>query len=116
MNSLDFYNELKKIKTESLNQSTDLLSLPGTYSFINKFIVMYKDKSNDDFKNSLVVCGLLKTFVAKMSGEMNAVYSQNVFYLYLTLSATSRKSFEFLSGNLLGPAIWQIQRRRENMG
>eukprot|EP00978_Attheya_sp_CCMP212_P003839 scaffold8165_cov69-Attheya_sp.AAC.1 len=37
-------------------------------SFTNKFIAMYKDKSNDDFKNSLVVC-LLKAFVAKMSGE-----------------------------------------------
>eukprot|EP00978_Attheya_sp_CCMP212_P010703 scaffold26027_cov70-Attheya_sp.AAC.8 len=43
-------------------------SLPGTDCFINKFIAIYKDKSNDDFKNSLVVC-LLKAFVAKMSGE-----------------------------------------------
>ena len=74
---------------------------------------MYKDKSNDTFKNLLVVC-LLKAFVAKMSGELNPVYSPNVFNFYLALSATSRKSFEFVSGNLLGPAIRQIQRRREN--
>jgi len=77
VNSLDFYNELRKIKTKNLNQATDLLSLPGTDSFINKCIAMYKDKSNDDFKNSLVVC-LLKAFVAKMSGEINPVYSTNV--------------------------------------
>jgi hypothetical protein len=107
VNSLDFYNELKKIKTKNLNQATDSLSLPDTDSFINKFIAMYKkDKSNDDFKNSLVVC-LLKAFVAKMSGEeMNPAYSPNIFNFYLALSATSRKSFEFVSGNLLGPAIW----------
>jgi hypothetical protein len=66
VSSLDFYNELKKIKTnKNPNQATDSLSVPGTDSFINKCIAMYKDKSNADFKNSLVV-RLLKSFVMKL--------------------------------------------------
>ena len=113
LGSLDYYNEVKRITNQK--QETSSLSFPGTDSFIEKFITMYKDKSNDTFKTSLVVC-LLKAFVAKMSGELNPVYSPNVFNFYLALSATSRKSFEFVSGNLLGLAIRQIQRRRENMG
>ena len=97
-------------------QETSSLSFPSTNSFIKKFITMYKGKFNDTFKNSLVVCFLLKALFVKMSGELNPVYSPNIFNFYLALSATSRKSFEFVSGNLLGPAIRQIQRRRENMG
>ena len=73
------------------------------------------DKYNDDLNNSLVVC-LLKTFVAKMIGEVNPVYEPNIFDIYLSLSATSHKSFDLVSGNLLGPTIWKIQRRRESMG
>ena len=53
--SLDLYKEPKKMKTKNQNQATESLSFPITDSFINKFIAMYKDKSNDDIKNSLVV-------------------------------------------------------------
>ena len=62
------------------------------------------------------LCVYSKLFFFKMSGEANNVYSPNVFNLYLTLSATSHKNFEVVSGNLLGPAIWKIQRIRESMG
>ena len=65
---------------------------------------MYRDKSNNYFKKSLVVC-LQKQFVAKISGEFNIVYYTNKFNLYLDLSDISRKSFEFVSGKLLGPFI-----------
>ena len=58
-------------------------------------------------KRSLVVC-LLKAFFSKMNGEVNPVYSPNVFNIYLGLLATSLKGFKFVSGNLSGPAIWKI--------
>ena len=58
------------MKTKNQIQATDSLYLPGINSFINFFIAMYKDNSNDDFNNSLVLC-LLKEFVAKISGEVN---------------------------------------------
>eukprot|EP00957_Ditylum_brightwellii_P097593 7432133-Ditylum_brightwellii.AAC.1 len=87
-------------------------SMPGIYSYLNKFVDMYNDDSNKQFKNVLVVC-LLKAFVAKMSRQKNPVYSQNVFNFCLALSATSRKSFVFVSDILMGPAIQQIQRRWE---
>ena len=108
---LDLYNEFKCTQNKIQNQGTWFLSLPGTDSFINKSIAMYKDKSNNNFKNLLVVC-LLKSFVANMSGEANPIYSTNIFNLYLALSDTLRKRFEFLSGNLLVPVIRKIQRRR----
>ena len=73
VNSFGFYKELNNIKTNNRNQATDSLSLTGTYILINKFIAMYKDNSNDDFKNSLVVC-LPKAFVAKISAEVDPVY------------------------------------------
>ena len=101
----------KKMKTKNRNQATDSLYLPGTDGFINKCIVIYKDKSNDNFKKSLVLC-VLKAFFAKMSGEVNPVYSPNVFNFYLALSATSRKIFDSVSRKLLGPSIQNIQRRR----
>ena len=69
MNSLDFYNEVKLMQTKNQNQATESLSLPDIDIFINIYIAMYKDKSNNDFNNSLVVC-LLKAFFAKMSSEV----------------------------------------------
>ena len=75
---------------------------------------MYKYKSNNYFNNLLVAC-LIKLSVAKVSDEVNPIYSLNVFNLYLDISATSRKSFEFVYGNLLGPAICHIQRIRANL-
>ena len=49
-------------------------------------------------------------FFSNMSGEKNSVYSTDVFKFYLALSATYQKSFEFLSKNICGPGIRQIQR------
>jgi hypothetical protein len=43
------------MKAKNQKQATDSLSLPGTESCINKFIAMYRDKSNDDFKK-LIGC------------------------------------------------------------
>ena len=76
MDSLDFYNEVDLMQTNNQNQAIDSLYLPGTDSFINKFIVMYKDKSSSDFKNSLVVC-LLKSFFARIVGEVDPIYYPN---------------------------------------
>ena len=87
-----------------------MLSLPGTESSINKFIVIYKYKPKNDFKNPLVVC-FIKDF-SKMSGEVKTVYSPNVLNLYMALSATSFKTFDFVSRKLFGPAIHKIKKRR----
>ena len=51
-----------------------------------------------------------------MSGEVNPVYSLNVFNFYFALPDQSRKSFKFVSGKLLGPANKQIKRNRESVG
>ena len=59
-----FYNKFKLMQTKNRNQATDSLSLPGTYSFINNYIAMYKDNPNNYFKNSFVVC-LLKAFLPR---------------------------------------------------
>ena len=69
--------------------------LPGTDTFINKFITMYKDKPTNDFKKSLVMC-LLKSSVANMSVDADTVYFQ-LFFFYATLSTPSRKMVEFVS-------------------
>ena len=68
------------MQTKNQNQATESLSLPDIDIFINIYIAMYKDKSNNDFNNSLVVC-LLKAFFAKMSSE--------VIYLWWTLRHTT---------------------------
>ena len=64
----------------------------------------------------LIGCVFTQSISAKISDEVNPVYLPNVFNFYLALSATSCKSFDFLSGELLGPAIRKIQRRREIIG
>ena len=75
---------------------------------------MYKDNSNIDFNNSLVLL-LLKAYVAKLSVEVNHVYYPNIFNFYMDLSITSCKIFEFIPGNLLVSGICKIQNRRENI-
>ena len=100
---IGYYQEMK-----TLNLKREKILSAGVYSFILKLLSIYHDKSNKYFNISLVIC-LLRTFVSKMSWDKNTVYSTNFFNLYLALSKTSWKSFEFVLGDICGLGIRHIQ-------
>ena len=59
--------------------------------------------------NHLIV-GTLKALIVKIAGRTNTKCATDVCNFHVTLSSTSKKKFELVSGNLEGPAIQFIQR------
>ena len=50
--------------------------------------------------------GLIKTAFKKISGIGNPRYAQNVVNFYSMLEATSKKGFDVVLENLMGPCFW----------
>ena len=65
-----------------------------------------KNPNIRDFLAAAVLCGL----VVKAKGHKNPVFPAQVMNFYIALESTSRKAFDFVSANFLGPAICLVQR------
>ena len=79
----------------------------GVDSFLSSFIEHYK--SNEEFHGSLLVC-LMKAYVSKVDGVDNSKYGTKVLNIYLALAASiDKKAFKYVSGNLVGVALQQMQ-------
>ena len=78
--------------------------------FLTKFISLYN--ANSDVREGLIV-SLMKAVLAKMSGHKNPVFSTKAMNFFIALEATSRKSFDYVSANFLGPGLRAVQRANE---
>ena len=76
-------------------------------AFLKNFVPMYQN--NVEFCESLIVC-ILKAFCAKHSGNDKPQFEVKAMNFFIAMDSLSRKSFEFLSANMLGPALRTIQR------
>ena len=70
-------------------------------------------KNNIDDFCGLLVVGLSKAIIAKMDGFKNLPMSTKVFNFARALKVYNKKSFDFVSTNLVGPCAHTMQIRND---
>ena len=71
--------------------------------------ILWPRTNKNNFHHSLILF-ILKYFVTKQCGNINPVFDVKVINFFAILDTLSRRSFEFASANLFGPALRTIQR------
>jgi hypothetical protein len=74
--------------------------------FLPKSLSTYKN--NPEFAG-LLICGLLRAAVARLSGEKRSKHAINVLNFYSMIKMSSWKLFEMVLANLYGPSLRQMQ-------
>ena len=80
----------------------------NTDAFLESFVELYKQ--NKAVRDSALVA-LLHAFCAKLGGNSNPEFPIKAINFFISLEATSRKSFDFVSANLLGPSLRTVQKQ-----
>ncbi len=75
--------------------------------FLKTFLPLYEN--NVKLCESLLVA-LLHVFCQKVAGHQNPELSALAMNLFIATEATSRKAFDIVSGNILGPNLQTVQR------
>ena len=70
--------------------------------FLAKFVKMYQD--NEKFQDSLIV-QLMYLVLSKMNGHENPEIGVKAMNFFIGAEAHSRKTFDYVSANLLGPTL-----------
>ena len=108
---LDLRIELKGrlLKDNLYPSGYHIVQVPGDNAFLNDSVGLYT--KNPALKEILYLC-LLRGVVAKMSGNSTPKLLMLVYNFYLILNSTSHNSFDFVSGNIYGPALRTINNRQ----
>lgn len=112
---LAFYNVVSKIPAcTKASAATDIPGSVGSLAlvtnvdpFLKSFIDLYTN--NKDVRDSLLVA-LLHGFVSKLKGHKNPRLPEKALNFFIAADATSRKCFDFVSANVIGPCLRTIQR------
>lgn len=75
--------------------------------FLKSFIVLYLN--NKEVRESLLVA-LMHGLVSKLNRHKNPRLPEVAMNFFIAADATSRKCFDFLSANVVGPCLRTIQR------
>ena len=75
--------------------------------FLESFASLYQE--NTAIRSSLLVA-LMRCMCAKAKSHKNPDFPAIAMNFFISLEATSRKSFDFISANFLGPSLRSIQR------
>ena len=79
--------------------------------FLTKFVDTYK--KNPKMKESLLVA-LMHAFMSKLNGETNPEFTPIAMNFFISIESLSRKTYDMMSANLLGPCVRTIQQHNES--
>ena len=74
---------------------------------MKSFIETYK--RNPLFKSSLMVA-LMHVFMSKINGQVNPVFPVKAMNFFIASETLSRRTFDLMSANLMGPSLRTVQR------
>ncbi len=77
------------------------------HPFLVKFVKMYQE--NEDFQDSLII-QLAHLVLSKMSGHWNPEISVKAMNFFIDSKYHNRKTFSFVSTNLMVPCLLTVQR------
>ena len=102
--NLELHPEIRStLSPEELHpEVSEVDQVTGSYYFLNKFITLYKEKPQITY--NLSVC-LLHFVVTNMSGNENLRLPLKAYKVFFGLSCTSKKAYDLVSGNMLGPSL-----------
>lgn len=100
-------NERKSIRGDGSDQALETVTLTKNVDpfLLNLMEVWDKNPNIRDSLAAAVICGL----VVKAKGHKNAEFPAQVMNFYIALESASRKAFDLMSANFLGPAICSVQ-------
>jgi len=101
-------NERKSIRCDGSDQALETVTLTKNVDPFLLNLMEVWDK-NPNIQDSLAAA-VLRGLVVKAKGHKNAEFPAQVMNFYIALESTSRKAFDFVSTNFLGPAICSVQR------
>jgi len=80
-------------------------------TFLTTFVDTYK--KHPEIKDSLLVA-LMHAFMSKLDGERNPEFASIAMNFYISIESLSRKTFDMMAANFLGPCLRTVQRHNQS--
>lgn len=96
-------------KVQSSETSSSIVVTKNADTFLYDFVQMFT--TNPSMRDSLLVA-LMQVYVTKLKGKhKNPELPAKAMNFFIACESTSRKAFDYVSANMLGPCLRTIQRR-----
>ena len=103
----EFYLQAKTIPACNESPKSNISLIKNADPFLRTFTKLYEE--NVKFQSSLMVT-LMHAFCAKVNGHKNPQFPVDAMNFFIASESISRKTFNFISENLLGPGLRSVQR------